>query len=258
MLTRNGTKIIGLAESIVDNGFLDLETPCVYPSEIKGQYIVAEGNRRIIFIAEILEDVHNIAPSKTTGGTGSGATGGKPGGGSSGGGKGGSGKGKGGKPAPTTRTRKGLIEKRFSPVNLDPQKIIDIVDELKSLSVGDYENCSGVMFRVFFELSISHYMKTHKIPRAITIKVAKPVTHHTKELSLKDKTQEVIKHLEKNPKIESKSLKAIRDLLHNSHPLSAESLNAYVHSPTHIAMSADGQKKGWSNLQHIFDYLWEK
>jgi hypothetical protein len=48
LINRNANKLKGLAQSIMLNGFIDLDAPCVFPDPTStGKYIVAEGNRRI-------------------------------------------------------------------------------------------------------------------------------------------------------------------------------------------------------------------
>jgi hypothetical protein len=48
MIRKSANKLKGLTTSISENGFLDLEIPCVFPSpKDDGKFIVAEGNRRV-------------------------------------------------------------------------------------------------------------------------------------------------------------------------------------------------------------------
>lgn len=153
-----------------------------------------------------------------------------------------------------TQNRKGLIHKSFSPQVLKPPKVINIVAELKRLPVSDYVICSGVMFRIFFELSIAHYMTVNTITNR---KPRKDKPDVYVELTLKEKTQAVINHLESITGSDDKALKALKDMLNNSHPISAETLNQYVHSPTYTPDS-NTLKAEWDRIQHIFEMLWEK
>jgi hypothetical protein len=154
----------------------------------------------------------------------------------------------------TTKERKGLIPKSFTPEKLEPQKVINIVDELKKLNVSDFNNSSSVMFRVFLELSIVHYMKKKKI------KAEKP---HKKnlgefiEMSLREKISSVAKYLEMHNVLKHNETKALRDLNSATHPISAESLNAYVHSSS-VTSDPNTLKTSWDNLQQIFTILWNK
>ncbi len=210
------------------------------------------------FIHQVLNEVHGIPIPVTAKGKGSNSSSS-----SSGGGSGASGSGKSNKSAKgaaagkptkhqTTKQRTGLIEKKFSPEGLAPQKIIDLVDELKKLPVKSHRNCAGVMFRVFTDLSIDHYMKTHKIQKTKKLKGADV------NLSEKEKRAAVIKHM-KDKKVlsDARLLKALEDTMDVKHPVSAESLNHYVHSSSQIP-DADALKAAWSNLQHIFEVFWEK
>ena len=154
----------------------------------------------------------------------------------------------------TTKQRKGLIAKSFSPPKLEPQKVINIVAELKGLPVKDFNNCAGVMFRVLLELSVSNYMKKNKIKHLkLKPKVSASATYI--DLSLREKIAEVEAHL--SGKLDKKSLKSFSELKNASHPMSADSLNQYVHSAVHMP-NPDSLKISWDNLQHIFEVLWEK
>lgn len=55
MIHDQGTKIIALAEDIIEYGLNPTEFFAVYPSETKGKFIVAEGNRRLTAIKIINE-----------------------------------------------------------------------------------------------------------------------------------------------------------------------------------------------------------
>jgi hypothetical protein len=154
----------------------------------------------------------------------------------------------------TTKQRKGLVAKSFAPIKLEPQKVINIVAELKALSVKDYNNCAGVMFRVLLELSVANYMKKNKI------KDKKPNPKPSSklmfvDLTLREKISAVEGHL--SSKLDAKTLKPFSELKDAKHPMSADSLNQYVHSDVHMP-NPDSLKISWDNLQHIFEMLWEK
>ena len=154
----------------------------------------------------------------------------------------------------TTKQRKGLIAKSFNPQKLEPQKVINIVGELKALAVKDFNNCAGVMFRVFLELSVQNYMKKNKIKhQKLNPKAASKTTYV--DLTLREKIGAVEAHL--GTKIDAKSLKPFSELKSAAHAMSADSLNQYVHSPVHMP-NPEAHKTNWDNLQHIFELLWEK
>ncbi len=154
----------------------------------------------------------------------------------------------------TTKQRKGLVTKSFAPSNLEPQKVINIVAELRALPVNDYYNCSGVMFRVFLELSVANYMKKNQIKHKKPKPIAASKTMYV-DLSLREKISAVEAHL--SSKVDAKSLKPFSELKNAAHPMSTDSLNQYVHSPVHMP-NPDALKISWDNLQHIFELLWEK
>lgn len=154
----------------------------------------------------------------------------------------------------TTKQRKGLIAKSFSPQKLEPQKVINIVGELKLLPVNDFNNCAGVMFRVLLELSVQNYMKKNNINHKKEKATATSNTLFV-DLTLREKIGAVEAHLCK--KIDAKSLKSFSELKNASHPMSADSLNQYVHSLV-LTPNPEAHKTNWDNLQHIFELLWEK
>jgi hypothetical protein len=155
---------------------------------------------------------------------------------------------------PTTKERRGLIAKSFAPGHLEPQKIVDLVDELKRLEVINFANCTGVMFRVFLELSVLHYMKKHKIKSS---KPHKKNPTQQVDLTLREKISVVASHLQDAGKFDKNGIKPLKDISAPSHPISAESLNAYVHSAD-VAADSNALKVQWNNLQSIFETLWGK
>jgi hypothetical protein len=217
---------------------------------------INDSNLIFQFLSEVIEDVHGEKltekPKSGSAGTGASANptdqGGKgptPGPGT-----------KVKKPVkqPTTKERKGLIAKSFGPEHLEPQKTVDIVDELKNLVVADFQNTAGVMFRVFLELSIVHYMKKHKIKQTKPHN-KKPALHV--DLKLREKISAVVTFLETAGKLDKQIIKPLKDLNSSNHPISAESLNAYVHSSV-VTPVANTLKVEWNNLQTVFEALWKK
>jgi hypothetical protein len=98
-----------------------------------------------------------------------------------------------------------------------------------------------------------HYMKKHKI------KQTKP---HNKnpalhvDLKLREKISAVVTFLETTGKLDKQIIKPLKDLNSSNHPISAESLNAYVHSSV-VTPVASILKVEWNNLQTVFEALWE-
>lgn len=147
--------------------------------------------------------------------------------------------------AQPTHKRKGLIPKAFNPPGLSPQKVVNVCDELKRLDVKDFPHCAGAMFRVFAEFGIETYITNNS-------------TIQPKNDKLVSKIQAVVDYLQANNTLTNKQLKPVRDIISKaSHPISTETLNAYVHNP-HVSPDPDTLKTEWDNIQHFMELLWKK
>ncbi len=153
---------------------------------------------------------------------------------------------KGKKALPKSTNRKRLIPDGLALV-IKQAKINNIFRELRDDLVLDGRkatpNAVAVLFRVFLESSLHHYLDRNGIPSAktttITQMIAK-VTQHMKENGIANENQ----------------LKAIRitssktsDILH------VDRLHEYVHDER-IMPDSDGLKSRWDNLQEFFEILW--
>lgn len=144
----------------------------------------------------------------------------------------------------TTSARKGLIPRKFNPAGLKPQKVVNICDELKRIDVGAFPNSVGAMFRIFIELGIDDFLKTHPSIKG-------------KKDRLVSKITAIADHMEKETILTKKELKPIRDIVGNPrHPISTDTLNAYVHNPS-VSPNADELKTGWDNIQHFMEEIWK-
>lgn len=143
-----------------------------------------------------------------------------------------------------TSARKGLIPKKFNPAGLKPQKVVNICDELKRMDVDAFSNCVGAMFRIFIELGIDDFLKTHS---SVTVKNDRLVS----------KITAIANYMETESILTKKELKPIRDIISiPSYPISTDTLNAYVHNP-HVSPNADELKTGWDNIQHFMEEIWK-
>ena len=153
------------------------------------------------------------------------------------------------KSLPKSTSRKHLIPDDFELV-IEQTKINNIFRELRDDLVLDNSrkattpNAVAVLFRVFLEVSLYHYLdkKGMKMPPKSTI------------------TQMITKvadYMETENIASKKQLKAIRitssktkDVLH------IDRLHEYVHTDT-IHPNSDGLKARWDNLQEFFEILWK-
>ncbi len=144
---------------------------------------------------------------------------------------------------PTTTDRKNLIPRKFQ-LSLPSGKINNIFDELKKLDAMNHRYSVSVMFRVFLELTIGEYIKSHQLEDA------------EKMDKLSSRLTYVKKHAETEKLLELEIIKPINVMLSNPHHwLSTNTLNAYVHSP-YMNPDPDQTKIAWDNLQAFFEGLW--
>ena len=144
-------------------------------------------------------------------------------------------------------SQKTLIPPGFE-LNISQERIKLIYEELQSLNVDKYKNAVAVLFRVFLELSVDHFIKKKKKEIDINSK---------NQLSLNQKLKEVITYMEKNNILVRNELKAIRIEISNQHGLfSTNTFNSYVHNLDHIPRSND-LIITWKNQSKFIKKLWE-
>ena len=152
------------------------------------------------------------------------------------------------KSLPKSTNRKYLIPSNFELI-IKQTKINNIFRELKDDLVLDGSrkatpNAIAVLFRVFLEVSLYHYLEKKGIRTSQRTTITQMIT-------------KVADHMEKNDIASSTQLYAIRitsskakDILH------IDRLHECVHSTT-MQPNSDGLKARWDNLQEFFKILWE-
>jgi hypothetical protein len=160
-------------------------------------------------------------------------------------------------PKPTPKPRP-LVRKTLIPrdcyLTVSNAKIAEIVKELRRLPLAEYPHSISVLFRVFLETSVDHYLAAARIPLQETIRT--PGGTKTKDKSLKSKVQEAISELVKNgvPRRDFDGVsKGIND---SNHPLYVESLHNYVHNRFYSPTERD-LKVAWDNTQLFFESIWK-
>lgn len=135
------------------------------------------------------------------------------------------------KPKPKSRRepseRRTLIPKGVE-LSISHRRITLIFEELCRLKVADAPNAIAVLFRVFLELSVDHYMERAKLP--LTFKAKSHAGAHDKDKTLKSKVSEVVEHLVAQGKSKNDYKSVLRALSTSHSPLSTELLNDYVHN----------------------------
>lgn len=139
---------------------------------------------------------------------------------------------------------------RTAKLKIPDPKIGAIVTELKKLRVDTFPHAVAVLFRVFLELSIDHYMNANGLPISI-----KDPNRGDVPKKLDKKAQEVIAHLISAgaPKKEFDSVgRALRD---QQSPLYIHLLHGYVHNSFVIPKTRD-LLASWDEARPYFERIW--
>ncbi len=139
-------------------------------------------------------------------------------------------------------TRANTIPKDFT-AQIDVARINEIYIELKrKLRVNEVPNASGVLLRVFVELSVDEYVKRNAIP-------VKPNDQ------LADKGVKVANWMEASGILTKKELTSVREAMKDSQPSLATNLNQLVHNPL-MSVAGNDVKALWDRLSHFMEKLW--
>ena len=157
------------------------------------------------------------------------------------------------RPKPKSPERKTLIP-RDCYLTVSNPKIAEIVKELRRLPLGDYPHSVSVLFRVFLETSVDHFLTMCGI--SLTVKVPTKGGTQTKPKSLDAKVRETITELTKKS-VPKKDLAGVEKGIDDKNsPLYIDTLNLYVHnrfySPTEREL-----KVAWNNAQLFFENIWK-
>ena len=153
------------------------------------------------------------------------------------------------RPKPKSTTRDTLIP-RDCYLTVSNPKIAEIVKELRSLPLSKYPHAVSVLFRVFLEQSVDHYLT----------KAGGGLKHKTKggdkDKNLRTKVGEAVDHMIANgtPK---RDLTGITKGIDNSkNPLYIETLHDYVHNRFYSPTESD-LRVAWNNSQLFFETIWQ-
>jgi len=125
----------------------------------------------------------------------------------------------------------------------DRMKLIE--HELRTMAIEDYPNAIAVLFRVFFELSVDHYLDNNAVS-GVTVRDKLIV-----------KTQKVTEDLVKRKKLDDQQAKPVRKAcIKNSYLApSIPVMHEYVHNEWAFPQPGD-LRAYWSNLQPFFAAIW--
>jgi len=150
------------------------------------------------------------------------------------------------KPAPVRKT---LIP-RECYLTVSNAKIAEISKELRSLALVDYPHSISVLFRVFLEQSVDHYLAAASIP----LQVKTPAGN--KDKSLKSKVREAVAEMVKNGTTKKDLAGVEKGIDDKNSPLFVDTLHNYVHNRFYSPAERD-LKVAWDNSQLFFETIWK-
>ncbi len=145
-----------------------------------------------------------------------------------------------------------LIPRTFK-CYLNLPRIHDVLKELQTLNLAEFENAAAILLRIFIELAISHYLdSTGKINQLVARQGKKSNTWSPTlrqmllEILNKDPIADLI------PRQARKALnKAVSD---DEYPLSLDGMDQFVHNP-YIAPNAKTLFQMWSQFEKLIELM---
>lgn len=146
--------------------------------------------------------------------------------------------------------RRTLVPRGFQ-LGIDDNRVADIFGELRKLRVDDAPNAVSVLFRVFLELSVDHYLDESKI----SLKSKDPKSGKSYDKNLKAKTREAVDQLVKNGANAKDYDGVVRGLNVPESPIHMDLLNNYVHN-RFVTPKPRELMAAWNEAQRFFQGLW--
>lgn len=151
------------------------------------------------------------------------------------------------KPKPNPKHRKKLIPKTCS-LKISNAKVNAIYHELQKIDTAKFTNATGVLFRVFIELSIDCYIEEHKLTNM-------PSSANSGS-SFQQKVFQVASHLETKKLADATICKGIKIAVKDKNSvLGLDTWHAYVHN-NRFSPIADNLIITWDNMQDFMEILW--
>lgn len=150
------------------------------------------------------------------------------------------------KSVPISTSRSTLIP-RNCILTIKQPKINKIYLELKNLSIDEFSNASGILFRVFLEMSTNVFIDKYNLAK---------VKKNGDALSLRDKLINVESYMQKNGIATKDELKGVRVMAKTKDNLySIDTFNDYVHNH-HFSPDPTSLKTSWDNVQLFIEKIW--
>jgi hypothetical protein len=150
------------------------------------------------------------------------------------------------KPAPV---RKSLIPRDCYLTVANP-KIAEITKELRSLPLVDYPHSISVLFRVFLEQSVDHYLTA----AGISLEVKTPGGN--KDKNLRKKIGEAIDEMVKKGTVKKNLDGVAKGIDDKQSPIFVDTLHNYIHNRFFSPTERD-LKVAWDNAQLFFEIIWK-
>ncbi len=155
------------------------------------------------------------------------------------------------KPKPKTKppVRNSLIP-RDCYLTVSNAKIAEIVKELRRAPLADYPHSVSVLFRVFLETSIDHYLDSQGIP------IQEDTGNGKKDKKLRKKLEDAIDAMVKGGVVKKNLAGVVRGIDDRNSPLFVDTLHNYVHNRFFSPTERD-LKVAWDNTQLFFENIWK-
>jgi hypothetical protein len=157
-------------------------------------------------------------------------------------------------PKPKARPKPVPVRKNLIPrdcyLTVSNAKIAEITKELRTLVLSEHPHSISVLFRVFLEQSVDHYLTKAGIPLTVNTKGG------DKDKGLRQKVGDAIADMVKQgtPK---KNLDGVaKGIDDRQSPLFVETLHNYVHNRFYSPQERE-LKVAWDNAQLFFEKIWQ-
>jgi hypothetical protein len=157
-------------------------------------------------------------------------------------------------PKPKPRPKPAPVRKTLIPrdcyLTVSNAKIAEITKELRTLPLSEYPHSISVLFRVFLEQSVDHYLTKAGLPLGVKTRGG------NKDKDLRAKVREAISDMVKQgtPKRNLDGVsKGIDD---KQSPVFVDTLHNYVHNRFYSPQERE-LKVAWDNAQLFFENIWQ-
>jgi hypothetical protein len=142
---------------------------------------------------------------------------------------------------------------------LELPRIHDVLNELKTLNLADFENSAGIMLRVFIELTISHYLdasgKMDSLVARLDKDKKKPKTWSP---TLRQMLSEILQRDPIADSIPRQALKALNKAVsQDDHPLSLDGMDQFAHNPYESPI-AKQLFQMWSQFENLIQLMMDE